>query len=449
MKLKYFGTDGIRGRAGEGCLTEGFARRLGIAYARYLAQQGRENRTLRVVIGRDSRLSGEMLRNSFVSGFCSAGGECVDLGLTPTPSVALAVRRMGVAGGVMVTASHNPADDNGIKFFDQCGYKYTVEEEHKLEALVDRISNPGAGSCAPKMESCVWTPEYMDYIVNRFSGLSLKGTRIVLDASCGATAVTSAAVIECLGAEVIRLNCEADGGRINAGIGSEHPEVMVAAVREHKADLGIAHDGDGDRLVVCDDTGELVPGDQLLGMFALHGLAENSARYRTLVTTMQSNLGLDEAVRTAGGEVIRTDIGDRNVLQEMLRSQALIGGENSGHYIFLEDASTGDGLVAALHVMAILAASGRRLSELRQQVRLYPQKTKSLVVTAKPDLSTLAALAEERHKWEAVLGKSGRIFIRYSGTEPKLRFLVEGRDESVVDEALAALVAATKRDLGQ
>lgn len=449
MKLKFFGTDGIRGRAGEGCLTAEFARRLGVAYQRYLDQQGDGTGAPLIVIGRDSRISGEMLRDAFVAGFCSAGGRCVDLGVTPTPSVALAVCEYAAAGGVVLTASHNPAEDNGIKFFDRCGHKYTAAEECKLEGIVAEVADPGPACGVAGIDYCNWAPVYVERVAARFQGLALKGLTVVVDASCGATSMTSAAVLECLGAKVVRLNCEADGERINAGIGSEHPGPMIAAVREQGADLGIAHDGDGDRLVVCDETGEVVPGEQLLGMFALYGLAVDPARFRTLVTTMQSNLGLDEAVRAAGGDVIRTDIGDRNVLQAMLSSQALIGGENSGHYIFLEDASTGDGLVAALHVLAIMASRGCRLSDLRGQVNLYPQRTATLTVAAKPDVASLAALGEEWRKQEAVLGSSGRVFIRYSGTEPKLRFLVEGRDAGMVEAALAALVAAAKVDFGK
>ncbi len=446
MKLNYFGTDGIRGRAGEGCLTVDFLRRLGVAYARYLRETRPSEEPPRVVIGRDSRLSGVTLCDAFIEGFSAAGGECTELGITPTPSVALAVLEMGMDGGVVLTASHNPAADNGIKFFDAAGHKYAAKEEESLEAIVDRQGDPDPEGRGATVASIAWASQYVQRMAARFADLSLAGLKVVVDASCGATSATSASVLEQLGATVLRLNCEADGKRINAGIGSEHPEMLCAAVVEHAADMGLAHDGDGDRLVVCDETGVVVPGEQLLGLFATDGLEMDRARYRLLVTTLQSNLGLDEAVRAAGGEVIRTDIGDRNVLQEMLVSNALIGGENSGHYIFLEDASTGDGLVAALHLLRIMTRQSARLSELRSRVALYPQRTATLAVVEKPALESLPELTAEWRRQEAVLGQAGRVFIRYSGTESKLRFLVEGPVAAVVEAALDALIVAARAD---
>ncbi len=455
MNRKFFGTDGVRGVYGGPVMNEAFAARLGFATVSWLraaaavpARTGGPSTDapngLRVLIGRDTRASGAALEAAIARGLRAAGAEPVSLGILPTPAVARAVRIGGARLGVVITASHNPAADNGIKLFGPGGRKLTDEDEARIEGHL------GAPLNTPDQPLAVMGSAMADYISAAQALLppgSLAGWRVVIDTAHGATCATSPVVFRRLGAEVIGLGDEPDGSNINAGVGSEHPEVLAARVRATGARLGVAHDGDGDRCVLCDETGAVLDGDELLTILATHALAEGRLEKKTLVVTMQSNLGVDAAVNAAGGRVLRSNVGDRYVIERMQAEGATLGGESSGHIICSEVSPTGDGLVAAIKVVEVMLATGRPLSELRRVMQKFPQRTAALPVIEKKPLEMLPSLTSAIRGLESELGGKGRVMVRYSGTEPKLRLLVEGPTEAVVDEAIARLAAAVRADL--
>jgi phosphoglucosamine mutase len=438
---KYFGTDGIRGTYGDACINTDFAYRMGVALGAMLPDGAR------VVMGRDTRVSGPELGGALAAGLNLKGVVVDDLGVVPTPAVAGTVLREGAAMGIAVTASHNPASDNGIKLFDGKGCKLTPQEELEIEAAIDAVAAPTAGLPDAVVNSLDGTQQYIDSICRLFDADLMQGLKVVLDTANGATCETSPAVFEALGAELVLLGADPDGLNINRGVGSEHPDLLAATVLEHQADYGIAHDGDGDRLVVCDAAGLVLDGDALLGILGLHALETERLGARTLVATVQSNLGLDHAVKAAGGAIVRTDVGDRNVASTMRELGATVGGENSGHIILRDYASTGDGLLAALELMRVLRESGKSLEEWRGRVELFPQATRNLRLVKKLPLEELTNLQAARRVVETDFGEAGRVLIRYSGTEPKLRLLVEGRDPLAVQAAMEALVLGARENL--
>ena len=437
MTRKYFGTDGIRGPYGGPVVNEAFAERLGAAAAAWLGKKGR------VLIGRDTRESGRALEAAVARGLQAGGAEPVSLGVVPTPAVARAVRMEPAALGVVITASHNPAADNGIKFFGPRGVKLTDAEELAIEQLLPTsvvtapVTLPVSDACAP----------YIAAAEKLLPPQALAGWRIVLDTANGASCGTSPVVLRTLGAEVIGLGDAPDGQNINAGVGSEHPKLLAARVKATGAKLGIAHDGDGDRCVLCDETGGVLDGDEILTLLATQALARGTLVNRTLVITIQSNLGVDAAIKAAGGRVHRTAVGDRSVTEGMLAQQATLGGESSGHIICSEISPTGDGLVAALKVIEIMRATNQPLSVLRQALKKFPQLTAALTVREKLPLENLPNLAAACVALEDELGQQGRVLVRYSGTEPKLRLLVEGPTSVRVQVGLARLSAAARLDL--
>ena len=462
MSRKYFGTDGVRGPYGGPVVNEKFAAQLGRAAAQWLRGPGERRRVEggapqpaldrrhddagigRVVLGRDPRFSSAWLEAAVARGLRAGGAEPVSLGVLPTPAVARAVRITGARMGVMITASHNPAADNGIKFFGPGGTKLTDETEALIESYLDRTGEMPE----PWLETRPGAVE--DYIAMAQTLLApgaLGGWRIVLDTANGATCATSPVALRNLGAEVIGLGDAPDGRNINAGVGSEHPEQLALRVRADRAKLGIAHDGDGDRCVLCDEQGAVLDGDEILTILATHALARGTLAQKTLVTTVQSNLGVDAAIAAAGGRVLRTAVGDRYVCERMLAEGATLGGESSGHVIFSEISPTGDGLVAALKVIEVMRATGKPLSELRRVLRKFPQCTAAFTVRDKLSLESLRGLADAIRAVEASLAARGRVLVRYSGTESKLRLLVEGPTESEVRAGLARLEAAARAEL--
>ena len=461
MNRKYFGTDGVRGPYGGPVINEAFAAQLGRAAAWWLRGPGERRKVAggspqpaldrrntpgigRVLIARDTRASGAPLEAAIARGFFAGGAEPVSLGVMPTPALARAVRVTGARMGVVITASHNPAADNGIKFFGPSGVKLTDDHEALIEGFLggdDSLPEPWLETRPGGLD---------DYIATAQSLLpahALDGWRIVLDTANGATCATSPVVLRNLGAEVIGIGDAPDGKNINAGVGSEHPEQLAARVRAEGARLGIAHDGDGDRCVVCDELGGVLDGDEVLTILATHALAHGRLVKKTLVVTVQSNLGVDAAVAAAGGRVLRTAVGDRYVGERMFAEGATLGGESSGHMIFSEISPTGDGLVAALKVIEVMRATGRPLSELRRVLKKSPQATAALQVREKKPLDALPALTAAVAALEAELGARGRVLVRWSGTEPKLRLLVEGEHEAQVKAGLEKLVAAARAGL--
>jgi phosphoglucosamine mutase len=443
---KYFGTDGIRGPVGGDLINTDFAYRLGSALGRYL-KQVEPRLPLNAVIGRDTRNSGRILTDALIQGLNQHGVYVHDVGVVPTPAIAQSLLEQQADLGIAVTASHNPASDNGIKLFDGCGCKLDDVEEGRIEALVDAEPSAPANLPLPKSYALDAGAFYINYIRSLMDQNCMCGWKIVLDLANGATSLTSPAVFSRWGSELILVGDHPDGENINLGVGSEHPERLGAAVVRHGAKLGIAHDGDGDRLVVCDETGAVVDGDILLGLFAIYALRAGALKTKTLVATIQSNLGLDHAVRAAGGQVERTDIGDRNVARVMRELGSNVGGESSGHIIFSDFATTGDGLLAAVKLIDLMCKVRKPLSELRKEIQLFPQKTLNLLVAEKKPLATLTNLNKVVAAVEKDFGTEGRVLIRYSGTESKLRLLVEGKDEKRVVKALKDLENAACCDL--
>ncbi|MEN9661514.1 MAG: Phosphoglucosamine mutase [Verrucomicrobiota bacterium] len=442
MKRQYFGTDGVRGPYGGPVLTDAFAERLGFAAGKFLLAQSPERR--RVFLGRDTRASGPALLEAVARGMAAAGMAPVSLDVLPTPAVALAVAQNHAGPGVMITASHNPAEDNGIKFFLPSGLKLSDSEELAIEAILPTAPATAPAVVLPHLD---FAADYRAAVGRLFPPGALAGWRIALDTAHGATVGTSPAVLRGFGAAVTLLGGAPDGRNINAGVGSEHPEALVALVCQGGFRLGVAHDGDGDRCVLCDETGALLDGDEILTILALQALRAEKLKARTLVVTEQSNLGVDAAIAMAGGRVCRTPVGDRYVMERMRAEGATLGGESSGHVICADVAASGDGLVAALMVIAVMRETGLPLSELRQQLRKFPQRSSALKVQEKIPLENVPALRDTIVALERELGAEGRVLVRYSGTEPKLRLLVEGPSDSIVDAALARLETAARSGL--
>jgi phosphoglucosamine mutase len=442
MKRTYFGTDGVRGPYGGPIVCEAFFARLGAAAARWLETRG--VRSGKVVIGRDTRASGASLARAIGAGIVRAGGSAASLGIVPTPAVSRATRLGGAALGVVITASHNPASDNGVKFFGPDGAKLSDADEAAIEALLE----PEAiSACAGELREESAIESYIEGALRILPHGALRGWRMALDTANGATCASSPAVFSALGAEVLRLGDRPDGFNINQGVGSEHPEALAGLVLSSGSRFGAAHDGDGDRCVLCDELGHIVDGDEVLAVLATHALARGTLARKTLVVTVQSNLGVDRAVEAAGGRVVRTAVGDRYVAERMRAEGATLGGESSGHIISFEFSPTGDGLAAALKVAGVMAETGRPLSELRKVLKRSPQISAALTVREKKPIEGLAFLGGAVDSLERELGGNGRVLVRYSGTEPKLRLLVEGPTEAVVRAGMDKLLAAARSDL--
>jgi phosphoglucosamine mutase len=442
MKRTYFGTDGIRGPYAGPVVNESFFSRLGEAAALWALAKGARPT---VVVGRDTRASGESLALAFAAGVRRAGAIPLTLGVLPTPAVSRASANAGAGLGASITASHNPSSDNGIKFFNSDGSKLTDEDEAAIEAFVKKV--PEAPWIAAPMEAAAGLAPYVEAALAVLPAGSLRGWNIVLDTANGATCGSSPVVFRELGAALTLIGDAPDGLNINDGVGSEHPERLAEAVLRAGARLGVAHDGDGDRCVLCDEKGKVLDGDEVLAILADDALRQGTLAQRTLVVTVQSNLGLDGCVAAAGGRVVRTPVGDRYVAEAMRGIGASLGGESSGHIICRDLSPTGDGLAAALRVASVMARTGKPLSELRGVMRRAPQLASALRVREKRPIEDLPTLRGEMAALQRELGSAGRILVRYSGTEPKLRLLVEGPSEACVRDGMDRLTAAACADL--
>lgn len=443
MSLRFFGTDGIRGLYGGETLNDEIAFRAGKAAVR-AARELRGENSAKIVVGRDTRESGEKLLRAFAAGVALEGGTVVDLGIAPTPCVAFAARESDAALGCSITASHNPACDNGIKFFEGTGVKPSEELEQAIDDFVGDATSEGIETIgsAPKEAGTGLRRKYADAVAGHFPSRFLAGKRVALDCANGAMFEIAPKVFESLGAELTILGNEPDGSNINAGVGSECPESIEKLYSEANYDLGFAFDGDGDRLLVFDSSGKPVSGEAVLAILALDAKRRGKLQADTLVTTVQSNLGLDAALREHGVKVERTDVGDKHIARLMMKEAYTLGGEESGHLVFGEFAVTGDGLVAALAVSAIAV-----LGDLTNPYVAFPQRSKALRVVAKPPLESCPAISSSMKRLTEELGDDGRLLVRYSGTEPKIRLLVEARTESVVASAMEVLLAAVEKDL--
>jgi phosphoglucosamine mutase len=436
-KRKYFGTDGIRGAFGSATMCPSFARAVGAGLARYMKASCLA-RPHSVLIGRDTRGCGPALVKALAEGLAAEGATAIDAGVAPTPALALAIPAAKATMGIAVTASHNPATDNGIKIFSGDALKLPDEVELEIERAIDAVlANPPRYGNA-KMEMFDAATLYRRRMLTVLPKRALKGWMIVADTAHGAATFTTPAVLSAYGAEVRGAGDRPDGDNINANVGTEHPEVMRDLVRKTNARLGMANDGDADRVILCDEKGELLDGDEVLALVGLHLLAKGELKKKTLVATIMSNLGLDEAMEAAGGRVERVDVGDRYILESMLKNGYNFGGEASGHIIFKDISTTGDGLLAALQVLAIMSETGKPLSELRKSLTLWPQRKKNLKVKEKIPFADIRGWAKEVAAIEKEIGK-GRILVRYSGTEPKIRLLAEAKDAAKADAALERL----------
>jgi phosphoglucosamine mutase len=448
---KLFGTDGVRGMANVHPMTPEVALRLGRAIA-FVAGRGL-SRPPRVVIGKDTRLSGYMLETAIASGICAMGGTVMLTGPIPTPAVAQLTPSMRADAGVVISASHNPFADNGIKIFGGDGFKLPDEQEHEIERLLEgsqldeaRVTGDDIGN-ATKVEDA--RGRYVVFCKSTFPNrLSLDGLRIVVDAAHGAAYRVAPTVFEELGAEVCTLGVKPNGRNINDGVGALHPGGMRDDVLRHGAQIGIALDGDADRVIVVDEKGDVVDGDAIMAMCAARLLRHGQLPGGTLVATVMSNLGLERALRGAGGKLLRTAVGDRYVVEAMRKGGFTFGGEQSGHLIFLDHATTGDGIVAALQVLAVMLEEGKPLSELAASaMERVPQVLENATFPRRKALDEMVETSQAIRRIEAQLGDTGRVLVRWSGTEPKLRVMLEGEDEAVIGALAKEIVAAAQKDL--
>jgi phosphoglucosamine mutase len=440
---KIFGTDGVRGVANLEPVTAETALKLGRAAAHVFTQAGREtHRTDRrpvIVIGKDTRLSGYMLENALAAGVMSLGVDVFLLGPLPTPGVAYLTRTLRADAGIVLSASHNPYEDNGIKFFRHDGYKLDDEIEHRIESLVfsGEIESirPTAGKIGQAKRIDDALGRYVEHAKTSFpKGLTLEGINIAVDVANGAAYKSTPWILRELGATCHVFHNNPDGRNINADCGSMHPEEISRLVKETGAHIGISNDGDADRLQLCDEQGEIVDGDEILAITACDYIRRGRLAKNTLVATVMSNFGLDETLRENDGRVLRTKVGDRYVIEAMMKQDLNVGGEQSGHMIFRDFSTTGDGIVSALQVLRIMAETGKRLSELKRCLRKYPQAQRNLKVKEKRPIDEMPDVVKAVTAVEKELEGAGRVLLRYSGTEPKIRLLIEGRDDAQIQK---------------
>jgi phosphoglucosamine mutase len=449
-KRRLFGTDGVRGIANQEPITPEMAMKLGKAVALVFKDQRRRHN---IVIGKDTRLSGYMLESALTSGICSMGVDVLLVGPMPTPGISFITRSLRADAGVVISASHNPYQDNGIKFFSRDGWKLSDDLEMEIEDLIFsdkmnsyQISGTEVGKAYRIADA---SGRYMEYVKASFPrNLTLEGLRVVVDCANGATYRISPRIFKEFGAEVVTLNAQPDGTNINLECGSVHPESMQEAVVRNRANLGVAHDGDGDRSIFSDEEGRVVDGDQTMTISALDLLEQGRLKNKTLVTTVLSNYGIDAALGAKGGKVVRTAVGDRCVLEEMLRGGYNLGGEKSGHVIFMDHHITGDGMITALQILNTMLRREKKLSELASSLQPFPQIAVDVKVKEKRNLAAIPQLQSCLKKIEGKLRKRGRIVFRYSGTESLARIMVEGPDQEEIGQFAQQVAEIIRRHIG-
>ncbi len=454
---KIFGTDGVRGTANIEPVTAETALKLGRAAAHIFTEMsvlaGRSNGRPTIVIGKDTRLSGYMLENALAAGVMSLGADVLLIGPLPTPGTAYITRSLRADAGIVLSASHNPYEDNGIKFFRHDGYKLDDEVEQRIEDLVfsGEIENirPTAGQIGRARRIDDALGRYVEYAKQSFPrGLTLDGMRIAVDVANGAAYKSTPCILRELGADAIIAHNTPNGRNINRDCGSTHPEEIQRIVKETKAQVGISHDGDADRVLLCDENGDVVDGDEIMAIAALDFIKRGRLAQNTLVATVMSNFGLDETLKKHEGRVLRTKVGDRYVIEAMMKQDLNVGGEQSGHMIFRDFSTTGDGIVSALQILRIMSETGKPLSELKRCLSKYPQAQRNMKVREKPPLEQLPDVLKLVAEAEQELAGAGRVLLRYSGTEPKIRLLIEGRDGDRINAQADRIAGAIGEAIG-
>ncbi|MEM1347327.1 MAG: phosphoglucosamine mutase [Myxococcota bacterium] len=453
MTRKLFGTDGIRGVANEEPMTAEMSVRIGQAIAAHFTERRRSTsapHSARILIGKDTRLSGYMFESGLAAGITSMGVDVQLVSVMPTPGISFLTSGMRADGGIVISASHNPFQDNGIKIFGPDGFKLPDEEELRIEAAIlsgnMRTARGGRIGRVARIEDAAG--RYIVFVKNTFPrDLTLDGLRVVLDCANGAAYKVAPTALRELGAEVFTLGVHPDGTNINQECGSLYPGNAARRVHETRADVGITLDGDADRTILIDENGETIDGDALMAMVALHLKREGQLPNSAMVATSMSNIGLELALKRKGIRLERSAVGDRYVIEKMRQNAIMFGGEKSGHLIFLDHSPTGDGLLAALQVLAIIKRSGKPLSELSKVVTLFPQILVNVPVSEKPPLDTLETFQSAVSQVEEKLGDEGRVVVRYSGTEAKARVMVEGPDAGEVDTLAHELAEVLQKEL--
>lgn len=447
---KYFGTDGVRGEANVE-LTPELAFKLGRCGGYVLSQHESADKRPRVLVGRDTRISGQMLESALIAGLLSVGIEVFQLGVISTPGVAYLTRVQKASAGVMISASHNPALDNGIKFFGGDGFKLVDEQELEIEALLDapedtlpRPSAEGLGTVEEFPEGLLKYSQFLEQTING----DLSGLTVCIDAANGATATTVNRLFADLETEFYTIGTKPNGLNINDGVGSTHPENLAAFVVEKGADAGLAFDGDGDRVIAVDELGNIVDGDKIMYICAKYLASKKRLKQDTIVTTVMSNLGFHKAVEEIGLKDVITQVGDRYVVEEMRKNDYNFGGEQSGHMIFLDFNTTGDGMLSGIQLLSIMKATGKKLSELAAEVTIYPQKLVNIRVSDKNGAMEVPAIKAVIEEAEAEMAANGRILVRPSGTEPLLRVMAEAETDEKVEYYVEKIAAVVRAEIG-
>jgi len=446
---RLFGTDGIRGIANQYPMTPQFALQLGMAVINRFSGEGK----VKIVVGKDTRVSSDMLEAALIAGITSAGGDVIKVGVLPTPAIAYLTKILSAQAGIVISASHNPFDNNGIKFFGPNGLKLKDEIEDEIEeslAKSDKFISPTGNRMGKVIDEIKDAhTQYSNFIKSSIgNSLSLSGKKIVIDCANGATTFSAPSLFQELGAEVISLNYSPDGININLDCGSLYPEKTAEVVKAQNATIGFCYDGDGDRVIAVDEEGKIRDGDFIMAICAKYLKGTNMLKNNLVVTTLMSNIGFYLALKTLGIDVITTKVGDRYVIEQMLEKGAILGGEQSGHIIFLEHFTTGDGLLTSMQLLTLMQKTTKPLSELAKIMKKYPQVLINIQVKdRKTDLNTLPALQSAIKSEEELLKGEGRILVRYSGTEPLVRVMVEGPVEEDINKIANKIADVIKENL--
>ena len=447
---KLFETDGVRGIANEYPMTPEMAMQIGQAVSYILKKKGHRPR---IVIGKDTRLSGYMLESALVAGITSMGADAINIGPLPTPGIAFITTNLDADAGIVISASHNPFEDNGIKIFSKTGFKLADEQEIDIEELI--FSEKISQKLSPSTEVGKAYREtdapgrYIVFLKQTFpKSLSLEGMKIVIDCANGATYKVAPLLFKEMRADLTALNTDPDGMNINLNCGALHPEGLAKKVLQSSADIGLAFDGDGDRLIVVDEKGSIVSGDQIMAICTVDLKEEGILRNNTLVTTVMSNMGLSIALEKMGVKQVKSKVGDRYVLEEMLKKDAVIGGEDSGHLLFLDHHTTGDGILSALQLLSVMKKKNKPLSELANIMKVFPQVTVNVDVKSKPPIEEQREIMDAIKEVEKALGNEGRVLVRYSGTQTMCRVMVEGPTQKETEEFAGSIAEVIKKKLG-